>query len=284
MDINDLKSFKLVYETGSISKAAKQLFITPQGLSKMIQHLERNIGVTLFDRTNQGIKPTEKADYLYEKLGDILPKFEDFEQSIKHLGENGKKIKLGVASGVWNILPIEKIRRIFDMPIEIAEYPVAEVKQYVSDGTLDYGLVIGECDMPEVDTEFVEKCDIRLFAYEGHPLYGYDKVSLNMIQDVPIAILSDKFHLYREFCGACEFRGITPNILICTADPIFLHNLCCSKVCASILPSFMAEFDANWIKAIPFEEDLQWEVYAIHKAHNDKHGELDKLTKLLTEI
>ena len=40
MDTKEIRSFRLVYEERSINKAAKQLFITPHGLSRIIHKLE----------------------------------------------------------------------------------------------------------------------------------------------------------------------------------------------------------------------------------------------------
>ena len=51
MDTKEIRSFRLVYEERSINKAAEQLFITPQGLSRIIHNLEEELQITLFERT-----------------------------------------------------------------------------------------------------------------------------------------------------------------------------------------------------------------------------------------
>ena len=43
MDTKDLRAFLRVYEEKSVNKAAKQLFITPQGLSRVIHNLETDL-------------------------------------------------------------------------------------------------------------------------------------------------------------------------------------------------------------------------------------------------
>lgn len=50
MNIKDLKCFEAVYEQKSINKAAKQLYITPQGLGSNIRSLENELGTVLFER------------------------------------------------------------------------------------------------------------------------------------------------------------------------------------------------------------------------------------------
>ena len=65
MDTKDLRAFLRVYEEKSVNKAAKQLFITPQGLSRVIHNLETDLGTTLFTRTPGGMLPTDSGVYLY---------------------------------------------------------------------------------------------------------------------------------------------------------------------------------------------------------------------------
>ena len=54
-----LKTFVLVAERGSLSKAAEELYVTPASVMKQINALEDRLEVTLFTRTNQGMALTE---------------------------------------------------------------------------------------------------------------------------------------------------------------------------------------------------------------------------------
>ena len=49
MDTKDLRCFRLVYEERSINQAARHLFITPQGLSRIISRLEEELHTILFE-------------------------------------------------------------------------------------------------------------------------------------------------------------------------------------------------------------------------------------------
>lgn len=66
MDTKDIRYFCCVCEEKSINKAARQLFITLQGLSKIIAKLEEELHTTLFERSVKGMQPTESGIYLYE--------------------------------------------------------------------------------------------------------------------------------------------------------------------------------------------------------------------------
>ena len=51
MNMNELKSFQVVYQERSMNQAAKKLYITSQGLGRIIQNLEKELGVQLFERS-----------------------------------------------------------------------------------------------------------------------------------------------------------------------------------------------------------------------------------------
>ena len=51
MDITDLEYFKIIAESGSLTKAAQQLHITQPAMSAMLKKLEEELGVELFDRS-----------------------------------------------------------------------------------------------------------------------------------------------------------------------------------------------------------------------------------------
>lgn len=53
MDTKDLRCFRQVYEDRSINQAAKQLFITPQGLSRIITKLEGELQAPLLKEHQQ---------------------------------------------------------------------------------------------------------------------------------------------------------------------------------------------------------------------------------------
>ena len=61
MTIKDLKDYQIICSKGSLSKAAKALFITPQGLSRVLKNLEAELECTLVNRVASGLELTESG-------------------------------------------------------------------------------------------------------------------------------------------------------------------------------------------------------------------------------
>ncbi|MDO4649718.1 MAG: LysR family transcriptional regulator [Eubacteriales bacterium] len=67
-----IKSFIIVVDTGSFSKAGEQLFLSSTAVMKQMNQLEAHIGLPLLVRTNHGIKMTEAGESLYEDAKFML--------------------------------------------------------------------------------------------------------------------------------------------------------------------------------------------------------------------
>lgn len=77
MQIEHLRYLVEIYNAGSISKAAENLYISQQGLSKAIQALEKQIGVTILSRTGNKVYFTVEGEVIVEKAEEILIKIDE---------------------------------------------------------------------------------------------------------------------------------------------------------------------------------------------------------------
>lgn len=59
-----LRTFRAIYETGTLSAAAKELFISQPGVSLHLNSLEAYAGYKLFDRSPRKMVPTERQDII----------------------------------------------------------------------------------------------------------------------------------------------------------------------------------------------------------------------------
>lgn len=67
-----LETFLKVAESGSFSKTAELLYITPPAVTKQINLLEEDLGLTLFVRTHRGLKLTPAGQSLYKDTSYLI--------------------------------------------------------------------------------------------------------------------------------------------------------------------------------------------------------------------
>ncbi len=94
-----IKTFLVVAESGSFSKAAEALFITPTAVMKQINSLEDHLNLSLFKRTNQGLVLTsagksvlQDAKYMVDYSARAVEKARDVYERERH-----KSIRIGVS-------------------------------------------------------------------------------------------------------------------------------------------------------------------------------------------
>ncbi|WP_294438659.1 LysR family transcriptional regulator [uncultured Slackia sp.] len=109
----DSKVFKYVValaETGSYSRAAKELYITPQGLANSVKRLEASIGVPLFKADREGTALTQYGRVVCEFAKTYELEFSQMMDEIDRIKKmESKTISLSVSTGLFNDLSREDI-------------------------------------------------------------------------------------------------------------------------------------------------------------------------------
>ncbi len=82
-NLNDLRAFLMVAQTGSFTKAGAQMGVSASALSHAIRAIEERLQIKLFHRTTRSISLTEAGEQLYAELS---PLFEAVDASIDNLG------------------------------------------------------------------------------------------------------------------------------------------------------------------------------------------------------
>lgn len=96
MNIQQLKNVIEVWKCGSISKAAKHLYMNQPNLSRTITSLEEEFNITLFSRTNSGVEPTHDGLRFLRQAERIVADIDDFEHSFKSMDTDELSFKIAV--------------------------------------------------------------------------------------------------------------------------------------------------------------------------------------------
>lgn len=287
MNAKDFHYFQMVYETQSINNAAKKLFISPQGLGKIIRNLEEEYHTVFFIRTQNGVRPTESAHVFYKWSRKITS---DIAQMSDEIGQTEKKkqvFRIGCANGVLKAIPLEVIlefaRKNPEVEVEWSEYQNDAVIQKTAAGEMEYGFVVGIIDEKELVQKKIHQSNIVLLVYENHPYYEYQYVTLDMLRDEDIVIMNEQFSIYEDFLKACSIQGFHPKIKVKTMDGGTLYHLCAQKIGLGIAPDF-ADEQMKGVHAIPFQEPYHWNIYGTCKKSREGDALVRKFENCLEQI
>lgn len=96
MELRDLRSFLAVVEVGSFSRAAEQLGVSQQAISRHIQALEQAVGVQLVERDQRAALPTALGKELIHYANNILAESSGFQRLVAEaLAGNRARVRLG---------------------------------------------------------------------------------------------------------------------------------------------------------------------------------------------
>ena len=102
MTLQQLKYVTTIANIGSISEAAKRLFVSQPSLTKAIKELEKEIGQPLFDRDNKHITLTHAGEHFYEYSQRFLELEEKMKMEINSCNTYSKIINIGCVNCIYN--------------------------------------------------------------------------------------------------------------------------------------------------------------------------------------
>ncbi len=284
MDTKSIRCFCCVYQEKSINKAAKQLFITPQGLSKIINNLEEEINSKLFERSAKGVIPTETGKYLYSNCNDILRKLEEIEIGILRLTDTEKQFLIGFSVGVLNIFSFKKISELKNIysNIKWEENLNSEIISKVKKGEIDLGIIIGN-----IYSEGIEKKDLfnispDIIVYKGHRFYEKSSIDIKELENEPLITLNENFSSYNNIIQRCNDNGFTPNIVAKTMESNLIYRFVREKNGIGIdVNIHRDDIKTDNIKRIPIENGFLWNISIIYKKENIQNPILEQIIKYI---
>ncbi len=138
--------FHTVAEKGNISRAAKSLFISQPAISKSIQKLEENLGVTLFKRTSRGVSLTPEGELLYRHTSEAFSALKSGEELLARRQALGMtQLRIGVSTTLCKYILMPRLQRfIQDNPhtkLSIFCQSTYQTLTLLEENKIDIGLV-----------------------------------------------------------------------------------------------------------------------------------------------
>lgn len=249
MDMNILKymAFIKTVEYGSFTKAADILNYSQSGISRMINDLEKEWGISLLERSRAGVSLTSDGLRLLSHAKSLCDEYQKLQSEIDDLhGVHSGLIRIGTISSVathWlpNIIrAFQKDYPGIDYELLLGDY--TEIEAWIAEGRVDCGFL----RLPTShDFEIIPLCKDRLLAIlpEGHALAECEKIPLKELCSEPFMLLEKGARA--EVSEIFERNGLVPRIHFTTWDDYAIMSMVESGLGVSILPELI-------LKRIPY--------------------------------
>lgn len=154
------RTFRAIYETGTMSGAAKELFVSQPGVGLHLNALEAYTGFPLFERTARRMIPTEKGKLLYKQMISSLNNLEDIEQHFKQKSGNaGVTVSIGMCVETFQHV-LEKHIPTLDFNLIMQFGNNKQLLQLLEQGSIDLILTteISNCSSLSLKPLTKERC------------------------------------------------------------------------------------------------------------------------------
>ena len=300
MNIQQLKNVIEVWKCGSISKAAKHLYMNQPNLSRTITALEEEFNITLFSRTSSGVEPTHDGLQFLRQAERVVADFEEFEHSFKNSDNEQLGFKIAVprvsylANAFTQAVSANAGEKLLN--IEYMEASNEEIINRVLFKGYDIGIIRFPIEfesdykkrLVEMQLRFQELLTFRFVATmsRSHPLA--EKKLLKLSDMKPYIILSHGDNRSVNFSDketdSLYLSGISDNSITLFergSQFDFLRNIHGSYMLVSPRPRDVLQ--ANDLVQIPFEEqDVGLFVDLIITRKNRRYSEFER--KLIAHI
>ncbi len=142
MNVLHLKYALEIAKTGSINKAAENLYMAQPNLSRSIKELESSLGITVFERTPKGMIPTKEGEKLLLYAARIVGDLDKLEETFKENAKDKQSFSLCAPRASYVCRAFSRFLGRLDQSKRIeAFYKETDAKRTISKVTQ------GDCDL-----------------------------------------------------------------------------------------------------------------------------------------
>ncbi len=247
MNLQKYLSFVKTVEYGSFTKAAEILNYTQSGISRMIADLEKEWGVTLLERSKNGVKPTSDGVKLLPYAQNLCIDFDKLKMQVDELnGLQSGLIRIGTFSSVathWLPNIIKEFQKDYpniDYELLLGDY--TEIEEWIHTGRVDCGFLRLPTH-PEFETIFLQKDKLMAIIPENHSLKDCNKFPVTALCNEPFMLLEKGAKA--EISEIFERNNLTPNVKFTTWDDYAVMSMVESGLGIAILPELI-------LKRVPY--------------------------------
>jgi DNA-binding transcriptional LysR family regulator len=268
LTIQQLRYAVGIANTGSFNKAAEALFISQPSLTMAVQDLEKQIGITVFNRSNRGVTLTPEGEEFIARANELLNHFKSVVA--RYDEESQKKKRFAVSTqhysfAVKSFTNMVKKFNIDDYDFALRETKTKEVIDDVTSLRSEIGIIyLSDFNrkyltylLKEHDLVFQKLviCNAYAYMWKNNPLASKPYVTLEDLSQYPCLSFeqgeSGNYYFAEEILSTNEYhRTIKANDRATMLN--FMVDLNGYTLCSGIISE---EINGSDYVAVPFKDD-----------------------------
>ena len=225
MTLAQLKYVTTIAACGSITQAAKSLFLSQPSLSASVRELEEEIGIEIFRRTNRGITTTVEGEEFLGYARQVMDQYHLVEA--KYIEKQNEKKKFSVSMQHYTFAVDAFMKMVKKYGMDAYEFAVHETKtrDVIEDvrtfrseiGILyinDFNEQVIRKLLKESGLEFTQilRCKVYVYMAKNHPLAGAKEIAIEELDEYPCLSFeqgdNNSFYFAEEVLSTYDYKKI----------------------------------------------------------------------------
>ena len=268
MTIQQLRYVIVICDEGSLNKASEQLYIAQPSLTSALQELEKELGITIFNRSGRGVTPTNDGLEFIRYAREVVSQYDNL---LEKYGKGGNlKKKFGISTQHYSFAVKSFVEMVKHFGTDEYEFAIRETRtRDVIDDVFTGKSEIGILYLNDFNRKPLEKllksnglvfkplteCNAYVYLWKGHPLADRASIRFEDLKEYPCLSFEqgDKgsFYYAEEILSTSEY----PKTIKAT-DRATMLNLMIGlngyTLCSGVISE---ELNGSDYLAVPFEPD-----------------------------
>lgn len=198
MTLQQLRYIVTVAETGNITEAAKRLFISQPSLTNAIRELEKEMQVTIFNRTNKGVVVSNEGDIFLAYARQVLEQVGLMEEKFLNVKEQSPKFSVSCQHYSFAVNAFVDIIQKFDAnqyDFTLRETQTHEIIEDIAHLKSEIGILYVSSKNEEIILKLIKQKGLEfhelfiakphVFISAKHPLAKKETIALEDLEEYP---------------------------------------------------------------------------------------------------
>lgn len=225
MTLQQMRYAITIAESGSMNEAAHRLFITQPSLSSTIKELEKELGMTLFIRSNRGIAITTGGEEFLGYARQIMEQYSMLEE--RFVEKTSRKGRFSVSTQHYSFAVKAFIETAKAFGMDNYEFAIHETKTHdVMMNVRNMKSEVGVLYLNDFNRDAITKlfheyslefhplfsCGVSVYLWKKHPLANQESISIGQLCDYPCLSFEqgeyNSFYFAEEVLSTYDYKKI----------------------------------------------------------------------------
>lgn len=248
MEIDQLRYFLGVAQTGNFTRAARELGISQPALSRSIKRLEDELGQPVFERKSKSVSLTDAGVLLQSRAEQVLSILDDTKAEICDDGQTGR-LRIGAIPTIAPFFLPDLLRQFSkEFPkasVLIQEETTDRLLKACSQGEIDLAILALPVPAKYLEVEELFEEELLLVVPLEHPLAKKKTIRVGDIEPYPFVLLDEAHCLSDNIVSFCRQRSFHPVSVERTSQLAMVQELVSLSHGVSMIPKMARDLDQS---------------------------------------